>query len=653
MSFVDRALPPAIRSADRETLRRARLLAGFTLAVVLAGTANFVQFIINFQPLTLFTIALGTAATGLTVAILRWTKSISLAAHWLVGSVWLTCMTTIVTVGGIESPSYFWTVVSTLLAVTLVGRRAASIWLIAGFLQLVIGFLVTRYGSLPHVPDAQHDRALVVACTTAMAGAYFIARFYEQRKQAMLEEVEVARRSAESAHAAARLILDNVGQGLVLVDSNGQLVGTTSKALHDWFGDLGGVSTIYDLFAKIAPQCSDWLAACYADVFLDMMPVEVVLGQLPSKFERAGRHYTIAYRAIEVDGKVVNVLLVLTDATDVVLAERAEEEHRELLVFIRAIGQDRGALLVVLDELRERVARIADGRAGAAVERRELHTLKGSSAMLGLARIARFCHDLEDAAPSGLDDAQRGAVAAHFAEVDRRIAPFLGERGSGIELSAAEHERLLGEALQSGAGSLVELLRGLQDEPTRRRLAVCAREAQSLAARLGKVTPHIDVADHGLRLPAARFGALWSALSHVLRNAIDHGLEDEAERRAAGKPEAGTLTLATRREGNDIVVEIGDDGRGVDWARLKSRAEDLGHPAATREDLVAALFADGLSTRDEVDEISGRGVGLAAARAAIEALGGRVEVESRPSEGARFIFRAPLMAETARAARAA
>ena len=134
---------------------------------------------------------------------------------------------------------------------------------------------------------------------------------------------------------------------------------------------------------------------------------------------------------------------------------------------------------------------------------------------------------------------------------------------------------------------------------------------------------------------------------------IDHGLEDEAERRAAGKPEAGTLTLATRREGNDIVVEIGDDGRGVDWARLKSRAEDLGHPAATREDLVAALFADGLSTRDEVDEISGRGVGLAAARAAIEALGGRVEVESRPSEGARFIFRAPLMAETARAARAA
>ncbi|MEO8553944.1 MAG: ATP-binding protein, partial [Kofleriaceae bacterium] len=88
-------------------------------------------------------------------------------------------------------------------------------------------------------------------------------------------------------------------------------------------------------------------------------------------------------------------------------------------------------------------------------------------------------------------------------------------------------------------------------------------------------------------------------------------------------------------------ITLADDGRGIDWEAIRAKAEREGLPTATREDLIAALFADGLSTRDQASEVSGRGVGLGALRAAVAALGGTVDVASTPGAGTRFELRFP------------
>lgn len=133
---------------------------------------------------------------------------------------------------------------------------------------------------------------------------------------------------------------------------------------------------------------------------------------------------------------------------------------------------------------------------------------------------------------------------------------------------------------------------------------------------------------------------------HLVRNAVSHGLELPAERAAAGKPEEGTLTLNAASVGDMVILEIADDGRGVDAAAVADRARAMGLAvpdgpldAATVLELICA---PGFSTRDETDRASGRGVGMGVVKTTIEELNGRLTLESSPGEGTRFVVELPL-----------
>jgi two-component system chemotaxis sensor kinase CheA len=119
-------------------------------------------------------------------------------------------------------------------------------------------------------------------------------------------------------------------------------------------------------------------------------------------------------------------------------------------------------------------------------------------------------------------------------------------------------------------------------------------------------------------------------------------LEQPEERGRAGKPSSGTVTLSTVVEGHEFVIRVRDDGKGIDWDRLRDRAAALGLPVKTRADLERALFADGVSTADEVTGLSGRGVGMGAVQAACVDRGGTLVVDSIPGGGTTLEFRFPV-----------
>jgi two-component system chemotaxis sensor kinase CheA len=133
--------------------------------------------------------------------------------------------------------------------------------------------------------------------------------------------------------------------------------------------------------------------------------------------------------------------------------------------------------------------------------------------------------------------------------------------------------------------------------------------------------------------------ALFEPLLHVLRNAIDHGIEDPGQRRASGKPPMATIVLRAFRELDNVIVEVDDDGRGVDVARVREVAAARGLAEAdtlagmSDADIVDLIFASGFSTAREVTGLSGRGVGMDAVRTAVERLGGRVSIDSRSGMG--------------------
>ena len=173
------------------------------------------------------------------------------------------------------------------------------------------------------------------------------------------------------------------------------------------------------------------------------------------------------------------------------------------------------------------------------------------------------------------------------------------------------------------------------------------RMVRDTAAELGKsVTLHIDGSD--VELDREMIEMMRDPLVHIVRNAIDHGIEAPAERRALGKRENGRLTVAARQSGNQIIIEIADDGRGIDTERLiakvagSGRRSDKDLRALSEKGKLDLVFEPGLSTKDTVSAISGRGVGMDVVRANVEQIGGRIELSNAPGKGLRLAIHVPL-----------
>ncbi len=141
---------------------------------------------------------------------------------------------------------------------------------------------------------------------------------------------------------------------------------------------------------------------------------------------------------------------------------------------------------------------------------------------------------------------------------------------------------------------------------------------------------------------------LGDPLVHLIRNAVDHGLESPEARQAAGKPRAGTVSLAASHRGNSVVITVSDDGRGIDREKVRRKAVSKGligeeeSLRLTDRQIVQYIFHPGLSTADTVTDISGRGVGMDIVKSRIEALNGTVEARPEPGRGTTFIIRLPL-----------
>jgi two-component system chemotaxis sensor kinase CheA len=173
------------------------------------------------------------------------------------------------------------------------------------------------------------------------------------------------------------------------------------------------------------------------------------------------------------------------------------------------------------------------------------------------------------------------------------------------------------------------------------------RMVRDLSAELGRQVL-VDIEGGDVELDREMIEMIRDPLTHIIRNAVDHGIETPAERLKAGKREIGILAVSARQSGNQILIDIQDDGRGIDGSKLVEKAISSGivdkkdaAKLAPREQL-ALIFEAGLSTAKEVTAISGRGVGMDVVRSNIERIGGIVEVDSTPGEGTRMTLRVPL-----------
>ncbi|HKX28881.1 MAG TPA: Hpt domain-containing protein [Blastocatellia bacterium] len=214
--------------------------------------------------------------------------------------------------------------------------------------------------------------------------------------------------------------------------------------------------------------------------------------------------------------------------------------------------------------------------------------------------------------------------------------------------------RMIRESLESCLSRQGKLSSEVQDKIMRLRMVPLstlssrlARTVRTVASQRGK-SVHFLLDGEDTQLDKTVIEEMADPLLHFLRNAVDHGIESPAVRRALGKPATGTIWLRAYYEGTQIIIQIRDDGAGIDPERLRVAAVSGGYLSeqdAARipvEDLFTLIFLPGFSTAPQVSEISGRGVGLDVASVAIHRLKGSVKVDSRPGEGASFTVRLPM-----------
>ncbi|MBB5016620.1 chemotaxis protein CheA [Rehaibacterium terrae] len=221
---------------------------------------------------------------------------------------------------------------------------------------------------------------------------------------------------------------------------------------------------------------------------------------------------------------------------------------------------------------------------------------------------------------------------------------MLRQVGAGLDPRA--HQALMAglAQLERNTRDLQEAVIGIRMLPVGSVFSRFPRMVRDLSARLGKQV-RLRTLGEATELDKGVIEKIADPLVHLVRNSIDHGLESAGERVAAGKPAEGTLTLSASHQGGHIVIEVADDGRGLDRDKIlaKARERGLGIPDnPTDAQVWELIFQPGFSTADQVTDLSGRGVGMDVVRKNILALGGEIAIDSRRGMGTTISVRLPL-----------
>ena len=314
---------------------------------------------------------------------------------------------------------------------------------------------------------------------------------------------------------------------------------------------------------------------------------------------------------------------------------------------------------VLLDRLLNQAGEVTIARSRIDADVKQLQAGLGELAE-SLDRMRRQLRDIEVQAEtqisSRLEAAKAAAQAFDPLEMDRftrlqELTRFMAESVNDV----ATLQRGLQRTLQSAEDQLAaqsRLTRDLQDDLLRTRMVEFEsasdrlyRTVRQAAKEAGKQV-RLDIVGGAIELDRGVLERMIGPFEHLLRNCVAHGVEQEAERLAAGKLPVGQVTIAVAQSGNEVAVDIADDGAGLDLQRIRLRASERrllpDGAAPTEAELSQLIFKPGFSTADVVTELAGRGIGLDVVRAEVTAMGGRIETQTTAGKGTRFKLLLPL-----------
>jgi signal transduction histidine kinase len=456
-------------------------------------------------------------------------------------------------------------------------------------------------------------------------------------------EVEVAERTR-----ALRTVLDHVSSGLLVIDADLVAREGHSKSCFDLLDaqTVAGASLL-QLLGVTDPRRESALRASIEQVYDDILPEELSVDMVPKRFPLGSKVINVDTSVIRRDGAVAGLLLPMSDVTNL---ERAEREARDNHALLRIV-KDREAFREFIMDARELLAaaREAAAESNHVFVRRAVHTVKGNAATYDLFDVVELVHGIESGEVIDVPD---------LVLIERALQAFLVNNASCLEIeydaAAEEHFDVASTALDQlrriAASTEVvgDAVEHWCSHVTLKRadtmLGPLGTYVTKLAERLEKSVDFSLVGGETL-IDTRLLRPVFQNLAHVLRNAIDHGVEEASER--GEKPSRAKVTVTIGESRSGWTVQVEDDGRGVDTAEVARQAVVKGLVSAEvaggmgEQEKLALVFRDGLSTARRTTDVSGRGVGMSAIRAAVEERGGVMSFESTRGQGTRVVLTLP------------
>ncbi|HWR39645.1 MAG TPA: CHASE4 domain-containing protein [Patescibacteria group bacterium] len=499
----------------------------------------------------------------------------------------------------------------------------------------------------------------------------------------MLAMLEFSLGKLRDSNEAMENLLNNAGQGFLTLGRNLQVQTQYSMECERLFGgEISGRKFSELIYPgeenKENRQFVDRALTMVAENGADKVRRRIILELLPQEVPLGSTTIGIGYRWVghtRSQEEFGPLMVVLTDIGHTRQLEKQLEQEKAVLKMAVKAAMDPQGLRDALEGYqtfcREEIAEILSG-AESAVDASSrilssLHSYKGLFGQLEMTHTVQQLHEAETAllqqrTESGDNNKEALGVVAAGLELSRLpqrdVETLQNIYGEGFfhrqeyamvplaKLRAVEQQATGLPPGETTEALLLELRR-LNHRPFRDLLRHYPEYTRSLAERLHKPFAGLEIEGGEFLVDLSLYRGLTKVLLHIIRNALDHGLETEQERQQAGKPETGRIYCRIEWHNNEIILYIGDDGRGINMQELRQTALEGGFCSASElavmdeAALTGLLFRERFSTRKESSLLSGRGLGLSAVQREVGRLRGRVFIHNRPGRGTEFEIRLP------------
>lgn len=508
---------------------------------------------------------------------------------------------------------------------------------------------------------------LMIGVSVALTSSSIIVRQISK----LFDEIDQSKKSVE-------VLFDNLDEGFFMFDKSGTIRNGVSSAARKIFGkDL-----INNKFVDVLPleaakkkQALAWQELAFSGIY-DFDDFKSVA---PRSIEMNGRFIELDFRPVYTEDQILDrVICISIDKTNERKLRLLAEEETSLVKLVLGIIKDRAGFSNDVLEIRNLflviIGELTKPEFDMSTLLRAMHTVKGCAATRHILTVAKLAHSFETKAASyiaenGLSEIQKltAELMIDARHIESVFESFMKTNGKIFEALMGKESfktktvdigtvnelcRLLLEQNKSDSPAMIYFVEHFMKDNIVLAFNHYAAMVRDLAASQKKQV-NVKILNSEFTINPLPYTALLTSLTHIFTNAVDHGIESASERVKCGKPVEGTVTVSFKKNMNTttsdetLLIQISDDGRGINWEKVRDRAINQKRipaekaKALSQEQCLQLIFMNSFSTAEKVSQLSGRGVGTDAVMHEAQKLGGRAWVKSQLGRGTSFFIEVP------------